>query len=841
MPKSNSPTKRRHHASMACVACRESKVKCDGGDPKCSSCTIKHRECRYQAVDKRKLPLRVAIELLSSRVDQLCAFIRANRLEAPPMSKEKDAALTKVLDVLGLTEVHSVSAPAPMQEQHLSGSKLSIEHLLSSTLDPAPPAADAVVASESNGIWAQTSPESMSQASQPSIIQMPSPHTVSTFPIFTEAKDLSVPVAESFMPTEDHPDNPLNNWDWTMDFGASLTPPSPENQDPATEVMQPSLEPVGVVPGSFEPPVAQTTSGPGRDAKSTEEIEDLIDELSDRVGTLRFGPEGQSYFYGPTSTFNLADDDAPASDRQTSRIFNYNEMDFDTAVPPALEEHLLNLYFTWQDPSFHVTDRQMFEKGRSAYLRREKTPFYSEALFYAMCSLGAAFETRYHPSFVTFPKSLGEFLGDRAKTLLETELDTPSVATVQALVILSSYEIGVGSDTRGWLYSGMALRLAFDLALHIDLSSHVARGSITDADAKLRRTVFWAAYMVDQLVGFYLGRPFYTNMEDVTVAKPDGSVQHQQPHNWTPYASPIPFANNSLESGDCVEAVSRQEILLCELMAPCGYFLYGTAGIPRSKLQSLNERIVTKLLGWKAQLPSSLQIDLNDHTSQYLPHVLLLHMQYYQNLIYNHRPWMSKGYLQPQPPKGPGYTHAREMCINSAVSIAKILVLYETRYTLRRINVKAVSITSSAVLLLLFAAVSQYQTPENDNITAHLSTCFRALDEFSLSWQSANRAKDLLVRLQHKWEVRTRASKPNRAPDGADYPPRKRSRKLNASGSNLVDERGSDAQPEPKDLQLDSGLGWMLRLSGQLPSDGDEDLYSFVANTELPEADYEGV
>lgn len=51
---------------------------------------------------------------------------------------------------------------------------------------------------------------------------------------------------------------------------------------------------------------------------------------------------------------------------------------------------------------------------------------------------------------------------------------------------------------------------------------------------------------------------------------------------------------------------------------------YGTAGIPRSKLQSLNERIVTKLLGWKAQLPSSLQIDLNDHTSQYLPHVLLL-------------------------------------------------------------------------------------------------------------------------------------------------------------------------------------------------------------------------
>jgi hypothetical protein len=46
----------------------------------------------------------------------------------------------------------------------------------------------------------------------------------------------------------------------------------------------------------------------------------------------------------------------------------------------------------------------------------------------------------------------------------------------------------------------MALRLAFDLALHLDLSSYVARGSVSTTDAKLRRTVFWAAYMVDQSV-----------------------------------------------------------------------------------------------------------------------------------------------------------------------------------------------------------------------------------------------------------------------------------------------------------------------------------------------------
>jgi hypothetical protein len=50
------------------------------------------------------------------------------------------------------------------------------------------------------------------------------------------------------------------------------------------------------------------------------------------------------------------------------------------------------------------------------------------------------------------------------------------------------------------IYPGMATRLAFDLALHLDMSAHVSSGVITGADADLRRTVFWAAYTVDQLV-----------------------------------------------------------------------------------------------------------------------------------------------------------------------------------------------------------------------------------------------------------------------------------------------------------------------------------------------------
>jgi hypothetical protein len=81
-------------------------------------------------------------------------------------------------------------------------------------------------------------------------------------------------------------------------------------------------------------------------------------------------------------------------------------------------------------------------------------PVLKDMLTGCRCAIGSAFEARYHPTFITFPKSLAEFFADRAKALLEIELDSPCVATVQALVIMSCHEGASNRDARGWLYSG---------------------------------------------------------------------------------------------------------------------------------------------------------------------------------------------------------------------------------------------------------------------------------------------------------------------------------------------------------------------------------------------------
>jgi hypothetical protein len=54
------------------------------------------------------------------------------------------------------------------------------------------------------------------------------------------------------------------------------------------------------------------------------------------------------------------------------------------------------------------------------------------------------------------PDSAPEFFSARAKVLLEIEMDGPTVATVQALVIMSALEAAYTRDARGWLYSGKA-------------------------------------------------------------------------------------------------------------------------------------------------------------------------------------------------------------------------------------------------------------------------------------------------------------------------------------------------------------------------------------------------
>ncbi|KAH8654232.1 hypothetical protein BGZ61DRAFT_467979 [Ilyonectria robusta] len=298
----------------------------------------------------------------------------------------------------------------------------------------------------------------------------------------------------------------------------------------------------------------------------------------------------------------------------------------------------------------------------------------------------------------------------------------------------------------------MAMRLAHLLALDQNLAQYIAKGLLTPAEAELRKVVFWGACVVDHAWSFQIGQPFRFSPKDATAAKP--TSRQERAEQWIAYVAP---ALPATALTDYTDLVCRYQASLIETMGPLSTTVYGDVSIPKPTLQEINARTVAELLKWKATLPFELQVKNTDHSTPCLPHMLMMHMQYHQAMIYAHRPYMSKSYLQPQPPQGPGARHARQMCIESASSIAQLLCSYEARYSLRRMNIQAVAITFSAAPPLLFTTISHQLSRENE-VFGHLGTCFRALDELGSTWESAKRARDFIARLQRHWDTQYRSS-----------------------------------------------------------------------------------
>jgi hypothetical protein len=134
---------------------------------------------------------------------------------------------------------------------------------------------------------------------------------------------------------------------------------------------------------------------PTHESDSEEENEaenDVIEQLSNRIGTLKIAGDGHLRFYGATSNLNLVDVSATQQrQRPDARTVRHDGQDIlnhlrvGQPVDQALEDHLVELYFTWQNPSIYVVDKEMYMTARSKWRNEyDDTPFYSEVLTNAM-------------------------------------------------------------------------------------------------------------------------------------------------------------------------------------------------------------------------------------------------------------------------------------------------------------------------------------------------------------------------------------------------------------------------------------------------------------------------
>ncbi|CAG8269424.1 unnamed protein product [Penicillium salamii] len=833
----------RKHVTTACVPCRESKIRCDGATPNCQNCQRKGKECKYQhGDDKRKVSLRAATELFSARIDQLCHFIKEQGLEPPSMQPEDEAGMNRVLDTLqiprGFNKATAGEEKQPSAEPTAPVASGQSPSRSPAAISPKGP----VLATDLIASGASPAQDTASSG------QFPSPEGWNPFGMVRGATDNQNFVHWGFtLPTAESLDTIYANLNGGPGGpGAPAMAGMPVNTDLSPDSYQLGLD-MAQQPGVLMSGLPNSAEHDSDSGEEDEAENDVIEQLSHRIGTLKIAGDGHLRFYGATSNLNLVDVSATQQrQRPDARTVRHDGQDIlnhlrvGQPVDQALEDHLVELYFTWQNTSTYIVDKDMFMTARSKWRNEfDDTAFYSEVLTNAMCAIGSAFEARYHPTFITFPKSLAEFFADRAKALLEIELDSPCVATVQALVIMSCHEGASNRDARGWLYSGMSMRLAFDLGLHLDMTTYVNRGDITQAEADVRRAAFWGSYVADHFWGFYLGRPFRMNAGDVSVQKPASSLGPEKEENWHPYGHQASQAlfQNGLKNP--TELICRQFVVLWEMISPVGHILYGCSDISRHDLQRITYQVTEDLFAWKANLPLSLQINLDDDTTPILPHLMMLHMQYHQIIIFFHRPWLSKSYIQPRAPRqGPGYHHARRMCVESATAVARLLHLYEKHYTFRRMNNQVVAIIFSAALMLLFVTVSSSPMspgkqgdsptyPRSAEMVAYLNLCFRALDELGQSFENAKRTRDYLVTLQRRWQAHMRRSGSSK-------------RQINGSNSTSMSQQPSIQHGRAVNTQGTDASRKKSRLSvseipAHLSSTGQSTQPSHLANHPLPQ------
>lgn len=229
-------------------------------------------------------------------------------------------------------------------------------------------------------------------------------------------------------------------------------------------------------------------------------------ELSGKMGELRL-ENGSMSFVGGTSNLvflgsaldngQRTPGGADQYQQQADPIVSWTEVikDYDLIV------HLMNMYFTWHYTYFTTLSKSLFYRdfllGKPPPGTRRKTEYCTPLLVNAILSLGCHFTSwpaaRSNPAD---PSTAGDHFFKEAKRLImeNDEHENPRLATVQALALMSVREAGCGREAKGWVYSGMSFRMAYDLGLNVDSGLMNLGEEETDA----RRMSIWGCFLFDK-------------------------------------------------------------------------------------------------------------------------------------------------------------------------------------------------------------------------------------------------------------------------------------------------------------------------------------------------------
>ncbi|KAK1077229.1 hypothetical protein LTR33_008261 [Friedmanniomyces endolithicus] len=454
-----------------------------------------------------------------------------------------------------------------------------------------------------------------------------------------------------------------------------------------------------------------------------------FDQLS---GRLRyFGPTVNSHIYSePTVDDTKQSREAVEQARRAEKIIR--------TLPLETHDYLMQMFFHHYNGVLHVVHEEAFNEDREM----GKTQFYSGFLHICILAMGYRFADKSRPDMqrIALPDREST-LHREAKYMLDLELERPGgIPSVAALLILGDSEVGVGRDNVGWMYAGMAMRLAVDIGLHLD-SSHTG---MAEREIDIRRMTLWACVIYDRYWSLFLGRPTTMKSADLEIYS---------------------LSNRFERLGTCKPAGPERSLntriyeALIDLMEIAGKIVENaehrkhaeTLQNPDQSAYFRMAAIDRELHNWAARLPQNLRY--TEENRAFAPYSFyLLHQQYHAVLILLHRPFARYDDSSSPDAEDPSISAldshfskaSRAICTKSAVAMSRIFLAHRQRFDGKQIFCIGMQHAGTAATALIAALAYIPDTADRTNNLQYLEVLHAALQDMSHGYQPAERMAAVL-------------------------------------------------------------------------------------------------
>ncbi|EXJ86743.1 hypothetical protein A1O3_03697 [Capronia epimyces CBS 606.96] len=473
-----------------------------------------------------------------------------------------------------------------------------------------------------------------------------------------------------------------------------------------------------------------------------------------------------SQFYGGTSLFQMHLSDnwtVPliSADQQAAQIVPPRKILLASDEPGGSDydphhevcRHLVKTFFRQSYQYNMFIYREYFLRDYDAGFGR----YYSDLLLCSICATSAPLSEEPDLS------ALSNLFVRRAHALLYATLENPDLTTLQSLILLGHLDIGQGKASKGWLFCGMAFRLAHEMGLHLD-PSNWAQTSKSPVDREILRRVYWAAFTADKQLSLHFGRPpaLYPHESDV-----HNAMRIPYPAEWErlldTYISPG-SSTTAYEDGIALVASLIYQIELAKIFHNLIVNIFENRSQISTVTAMTAHQIHVDMTNWLSRLRESYI-----GTSGWLDECL--HAFYTCRMIILHRPPRT---LFGDPKIAT--SEDIEICYQSLEAILCLLRSYARHYRYVDLPLDVMHILSTAAATVLMKRFFNKALWTDVEIAKPLSFLLGAMDEIQVKWPYMFEIRESITRSISEPLVDRDVGQaceigPLRSPGSADGPP----------------------------------------------------------------------